>query len=74
MERKKVEVKKLPVIVVDEIVSIISVNSSQMSCQEQEKEVFMREFEATIRTVKEEEKLIIGADTNGRVGKKKKRI
>ena len=45
-----------------------------MSCQEQEKEVFMREFEATIRTVKEEEKLIIGADTNGRVGKKKKRI
>ena len=39
-----------------------------MSCQEQEKEVFRREFEATIRTVKEEEKLIIGADMNGRGG------
>ncbi|XP_064078491.1 uncharacterized protein LOC135195917 [Macrobrachium nipponense] len=40
-----------------------------MGCQEQEKELFRQEFEAAMRTVKEE--LIIGADMNGRVGKRR---
>ncbi|XP_064111424.1 uncharacterized protein LOC135218912 [Macrobrachium nipponense] len=42
-----------------------------MGCQEQEKELFRQEFESDIRTVKEEEKLIIGAVMNGRVGKRR---
>ncbi|XP_064117685.1 uncharacterized protein LOC135223110 [Macrobrachium nipponense] len=41
-----------------------------MECQEQEKELFSQEFEAAIKTVKEE-KLLIGADMNGRVGKRR---
>ncbi|XP_064078508.1 uncharacterized protein LOC135195936 [Macrobrachium nipponense] len=41
-----------------------------MGYQEQEKELFRQEFEAAIRKVKEEEKLIIAADLNGREGKR----
>ncbi|XP_064106828.1 uncharacterized protein LOC135215806 [Macrobrachium nipponense] len=44
---------------------------TEMWYHEQEKELSRQELEAAIRTVKEEEKLIIGADVNGRVGKRR---
>ncbi|XP_064080646.1 uncharacterized protein LOC135197513 [Macrobrachium nipponense] len=55
----------------DKVVNIISTYAPQMGCQEQEKELFRQEFEALIRTVKYELKLIIEADMNGRVGKRR---
>ncbi|XP_064117891.1 uncharacterized protein LOC135223356 [Macrobrachium nipponense] len=42
-----------------------------MGCQEQEKELPRQEFEAVIRKVREEKKLIIGVDMIGRVGKRR---
>ncbi|XP_064122692.1 uncharacterized protein LOC135226941 [Macrobrachium nipponense] len=42
-----------------------------MGFQEQEKELFRQEFEVVIRTVKEEEKLKVGAVMNGRVEKRR---
>ncbi|XP_068219195.1 uncharacterized protein [Palaemon carinicauda] len=45
-------------------------NSITIGCHEQEKLLFRQDFESTIRTVKEEQKLIIGADMYGRVEKR----
>ncbi|XP_066986829.1 craniofacial development protein 2-like [Macrobrachium rosenbergii] len=66
-KEKVVEVKrvndrllKIPIITGDKVVNI-----------RQEKELFRQEFEDAISTVREEEKLIIGADMNGRVGKRR---
>ena len=75
---KVIEVKRvndrllrIPIIVGDKIVQVISAYAPQMGCEEQEKEAFRNVFETAIRTVKEEEKLIIGADLNGRVGRRR---
>ena len=40
-----------------------------MSCQEEEKVVVREDLEATVRMVKKGDKVILGADMNGRVGK-----
>ncbi|XP_066971908.1 craniofacial development protein 2-like [Macrobrachium rosenbergii] len=74
-KKKVVEVKrvndrllKIPIIIEDKVTNIIAAYAPQVGCQEQEKELFGQEFEAVIR---EEERLIIGADMNGRVGKRR---
>ena len=50
------------------IVHIVSAYSPQMGCNEEEKDLFREKLEAVIRTVKDGERIIIGADMNGRVG------
>ena len=42
--------------------------SPQMGCSDEEKELFRERLEALIRTVKDGERIILGADMNGRVG------
>ena len=42
-----------------------------MVCQEQEKETFRQELQTAIRMVRDGEKIIIEADMNGSVGKRR---
>ena len=62
---------KISIIVGDKVVHIISAYAPQMGCQDQEKEAFRHELEEVMRTVKENDRLILGADMNGRVGKRR---
>ena len=60
---------RIPITIGDKVLHIISAYAPQMGCQEEEKVVFREELEATVRMVKEEDKVILGADMNGRIGK-----
>ena len=59
----------IPITVGDKVLPMISAYAPQMGYQEEEKVVFREELEATVRVVKEEDKVILGADMNGRVGR-----
>ena len=50
---------------------IISAYAPQMNYQDQVKEAFRQELEEALRSIKEEDKLILGADMNGRVGRRR---
>lgn len=76
-KEKVVEVKrandtllKIPIIIGDKVVNIISAYAPQMGAKSKGKN-YLDKFEDAIRTVREEEKLIIGADMNGMVGKRR---
>ena len=69
VKRVNDRILRLSITIENRVLHIISAYAPQMGCPDAEKEAFREELEASIRIVKEEEKLIIGADMNGRVGK-----
>lgn len=56
---------RISIIVGDKVVHIISAYAPQMGCQDQEKEAFRQELEEIMRTVEEDDGLILGADMIG---------
>ena len=52
-----------------EMVTVISAHGPQVRCEEKEKEAFLMDLEGLIKEVSEYEKLVIGGDLNGHVGR-----
>lgn len=57
------------VLINEEIVNIISAYAPQVGCKNEEKDEFWNIFDRTMENIPENEKLWIGADLNGHIGK-----
>jgi hypothetical protein len=52
-----------------EMLNVVSAYAPQMGCAQEEKDSFWKSFDSAMQGIEREEKVVIGGDLNGRVGK-----
>ena len=71
MTKKKDRIISLKLIIEDNIINIISAYAPQVELDQQTKTQFWEDLDEVIQEIPQEEKIYIGEDFNGHVGKKR---